>query len=239
MNSMYQQLMQLPLFQGVSTDVITALVEKLPFHFLKFRNGEQIFAAGDQCSHIRFIVSGRVRLETPCDHLRVSLLQTLETPHVLAAEYLFGRETTYPYSAFADGPCGILQLRKSDYIKMLAFDKVFLFNSLNYLSSGSQRNTASILAIKDGSVVERLAMIVDALTVTGATDVAVRFKQKDLCVLLGTQRTTLIASLDKLADEDIVDYTHKIDFAERFARQLAGAISRTTIGAALRAPQVR
>lgn len=204
---MYQQLMQLPLFQGVSTDVITALVEKLPFHFLKFRNGEQIFAAGDQCSHIRFIVSGRVRLETPCDHLRVSLLQTLETPHVLAAEYLFGRETTYPYSAFADGPCGILQLRKSDYIKMLAFDKVFLFNILNYLSSGSQRNTASILAIKDGSVVERLAMIVDALTVTGATDVAVRFKQKDLCVLLGTQRTTLIASLDKLADEDIVDYT--------------------------------
>ncbi len=199
--------MQLPLFQGVSTDVITALVEKLPFHFLKFRNGEQIFAAGDQCSHIRFIVSGRVRLETPCDYLRVSLLQTLETPHVLAAEYLFGRETTYPYSAFADGPCGILQLRKSDYIKMLAFDKVFLFNILNYLSSGSQRNTASILAIKDGSVVERLAMIVDALTVAGATDVAVRFKQKDLCVLLGTQRTTLIASLDKLADEDIVDYT--------------------------------
>ena len=207
MNSMYQQLMQLPLFQGVSTDVITALVEKLPFHFLKFRNGEQIFAAGDQCSHIRFIVSGRVRLETPCDHLRVSLLQTLETPHVLAAEYLFGRETTYPYSAFADGPCGILQLRKSDYIKMLAFDKVFLFNILNYLSSGSQRNTASILAIKDGSVMERLAIIVDALTVAGATDVAVRFKQKDLCVLLGTQRTTLIASLDKLADEDIVDYT--------------------------------
>ena len=44
---------------------------------------------------------------------------------------------------------------------------------------------------------------------------------------------------DIIKAEDIVDYTHKIDFAERFARQLAGAISRTTIGAALRAPQVR
>lgn len=207
MNSMYQQLMQLPLFQGVSTEVITALVEKLPFHFLKFRNGEQIFAAGDQCTHIRFIVSGRVRLETPCAHLRVSLMQTLETPHVLAAEYLFGRETTYPYTAVAEGSCGILQLRKSDYIKMLAIDKVFLFNILNYLSSGSQRDTASILAIKDGSVMERLALIVDALTVSGSSDVTLRFKQKDLCVLLGTQRTTLVASLDKLADEDILDYS--------------------------------
>ena len=203
---MYQQLMQLPLFQGVSTDKITALVEKLPFHFLKFRNGEQIFAAGDPCTHMRFIVSGRVRLETPCDHLRVSLFQTLSTPHVLAAEYLFGRETTYPYPAVAEGSCGLLQLRKSDYIKMLGTDKVFLFNILNYLSSGSQRSLDSILATRDGSIMERLAMLVDALTITGATDVMLRFKQRDLCALLGTQRTTLIASLDKLSDEDILDY---------------------------------
>ena len=35
MNSMYQQLMQLPLFQGISNDKITSLVEKLPFQFLK------------------------------------------------------------------------------------------------------------------------------------------------------------------------------------------------------------
>jgi CRP-like cAMP-binding protein len=203
---MYQQLMQLPLFQGVSSDRITALVEKLPFHFLKFRNGEQIFAAGDQCTHVRFIVSGQVRLETQFDNLRVSLLQTLTTPHVLAAEYLFGRETSYPYTAVADGPCGILQLRKSDYVTMLGSDKVFLFNILNYLSSGSQRNSSSLVAIKENSVMDRLAMLMDTLVITGATDVVLRFKQKDLCYLLGTQRTTLISSLDRLVDEEIIDY---------------------------------
>lgn len=210
MNSMYHQLMQLPLFQGVSSEKITALVEKLPFHFLKFRNGEQIFAAGDPCTHIRFIVSGKVRLEAPCDNLRVTLLQTLSTPHVLAAEYLFGRETNYPYTAVADGPCGILQLRKSDYIKMVGSDKVFLFNILNYLSSGSQRCASLILAVKSGSVAERLAMLVESLTFAGSTDISLRFKQKDLCVLLGTQRTTLISTLDKLADEDVLDYDSNI-----------------------------
>lgn len=206
MNSMYQQLMQLPLFQGVSSDQITALVEKMPFHFLKFRNGDNIFVAGEPCTHIRFIVSGRVRLETPCAHLRVSLFQTLATPHVLAAENLFGRDTTYPSNAVADGPCGILQLRKSDYIKMLGTDKVFLFNILNYLSSGSQRYSSSIAAIKDGSLVERLAMLVDALVFNGAADVTLRFKQKDLCTLLGTQRTTLVSTLDRLVDDEILEY---------------------------------
>lgn len=203
---MYQQLMQLPLFQGVSSDKITALVEKLPFHFLKFRSGEQIFAAGDPCTHIKFIVSGQVETEQAFSHLRITFNQTLSTPHVLAAEYLFGKETSYPFTATACGACGILQLRKSDYIKMLGADKVFLFNILNYLSSGSQRSMSSILATRDGSVMERLAMLVDALSITGATDVTLRFKQKDLCALLGTQRTTLIASLDKLSDEEILDY---------------------------------
>ena len=206
MNSMYQQLMQLPLFQGVSTENLTALVEKLPFHFLKFHNGEQIFAAGTPCTHIKFIVSGKVRIETAFPGLRVALMQTVSTPHVLAPEYLFGRETTYPYTAVAEGQCGILQLRKSDYIKMLGIDKVFLFNILNYLSSGSQRATKSALSIKDGSVAERLSLLVDNLTLAGATDISLHFKQKDLCSLLGTQRTTLIATLSKLMEHGVITF---------------------------------
>ena len=206
MNSMYQQLMQLPLFQGVSTEKITSLVEKLPFHFLKYRSGEQVLAMGDACTHIKFIVSGKVRVEMPCANLRVTIDQTLTTPNVLAPEYLFGRETVYPFSAYADGPCGILQLLKSDYVKMINSDKVFLFNILNYLSSGSQRSVSSSLSVKDGSVFERLAILVQTLVVTGACDVMLRYKQKDLCALLGTQRTTLISLLDKLSDEGIVEY---------------------------------
>ena len=142
----------------------------------------------------------------PCSHLRVSMSQTLSTPHVLAAEYLFGRVTNYPFTAVADGSCGILQLLKSDYIKMINTDKVFLFNILNYLSAGSQRGLSSSLSVRDGSVGERLAILVNNLMVPGATDITLRYKQKDLCALLGTQRTTLIATLDKLSDEDILDY---------------------------------
>ena len=206
MNSMYQQLMQLPLFQGVSTEKITALVEKLPFHFLKFRNGDQIFAAGEPCTHVKFIVSGQARLEMPFRKLRVTLSQTLTTPHVLAPEYLFGVENTYPYTAVAEGACGILQLRKSDYVKMVSGDKVFLFNILNYLSSAGQRSISSAMAIADGSVTERLATLIDTLVVNGATDIMLSYKQKDLCSLLGTQRTTLVATLDKLSDDGIVEY---------------------------------
>ena len=209
MTNKYQQLMQLPLFQGISAEKITALVEKLPFHFLKFNNGEQIVAAGDPCTHVKFVVSGQVKLMTPFSKLKVSLHQTLSSPHVLAPDCLFGRENNYPYTAVADGVCGILQLRKSDYIKMVSSDKVFLFNILNYLSTGSQRGPALATAVKNGTVAERLAMLLDMLVMNGATDITLLYKQKDLCTLLGTQRTTIISTLERLSDEGLLDYEIK------------------------------
>ena len=209
MTNKYQQLMQLPLFQGISAEKITALVEKLPFHFLKFNSGEQIVAAGDPCTHVKFVVSGQVRLMTPFSKLKVSIQQTLASPHVLAPDCLFGKENTYPYTAVADGVCGILQLRKSDYIKMVSSDKVFLFNILNYLSTGSQRGPALALAIKNGTVAERLAMLLDMLVINGATDITLSYKQKDLSTLLGTQRTTIISTLERLSEEGVLDYDSK------------------------------
>ena len=37
MDSMYDVLLQLPIFQGVSRNKISELIEKMKFHFLKYR----------------------------------------------------------------------------------------------------------------------------------------------------------------------------------------------------------
>lgn len=205
--SMYRQLKQLPLFQGVSSDQLSQLIEKLPFHFLKFSDGEQIIAAGEQCTHLRFVVSGSVTLTTRLSHLNVELSQTLDAPSVLAPDFLFGRDTAYPFSATACGPAGILQLVKSDYVKMLQADKVFLFNILNCLSLYSQRLNGRLAAVKDGSVAERLVFFIESMVAPGAKHVELHFVQKDLCTLLGAQRATLLRALDRLAASGLLRHS--------------------------------
>ena len=51
-SSMYEILMGLPLFNGVSRDCISQIIEKYKFHFLKYLPGEQIVMAGETCTHI-------------------------------------------------------------------------------------------------------------------------------------------------------------------------------------------
>lgn len=198
--------MQLPLFQGVSPQQLSALVEKMPFHFLKYRDGEPIIAEGDTCTHIRFVVSGSVRVQMKFRHLQVQVSQTLDAPNVLAPDYLFGLDTTYPFTVTARGECGIMQLLKADYVRVVQSDKVFLFNILNYLSRNSQRFATGLLDIKHGSVIERIALIIAVVTSQQSQDVQFDFLQKDFCTLLGTQRTTLIHALDDLKQEGLIDY---------------------------------
>ncbi len=206
MDSMYEIIMDLPLFQGVSREKISEVIEKTRFHFLKYPDGEQVVCAGDWCKHVRFIISGAVKSEMTNFTRRVSISEILNAPNVIGPDYLFGRDTTYPFTVTAHGGCGILQVEKADYLNILQSDQVFLFNLLNTLSRNTQRSVQGVLALSTSSVAERLAFIVTSLTQRGGTDITVRYKQKDLCALMGVQRSSLICGLEKMREDGIIDF---------------------------------
>lgn len=204
---MFDKLMELPLFQGASHEQISALVAKIPFHFLKFSNGQRIIASGSASTHLRFIVSGKARSVTSGAAARVAVAQTLSAPNVVGADFMFGREPAYPFDLYAVGDCGILQLSKADYMSIVRSDDVFLFNILNYLSRNAQKPKLSLQHMSHGLVAERIAFVVSMFTSKASADIAITFRQKDLCLMLGTRRTALVSALSSLKARGIVDYT--------------------------------
>ena len=90
---MFDKLLTLPLFQGISKQSLSQLVEKYPFHFLKYKKGDTIIEQGDVCTHMRFVVSGSVNVVIESSKTKVELSQTLDAPEVIAPDYLFGRTT--------------------------------------------------------------------------------------------------------------------------------------------------
>ena len=98
MNSMYEILMELPLFKGVSRYKLSEIVGTTKFHFLKYLADETVVNAGDPCTHIVFIISGKLRVTIANSNNRFKVSQTLEAPNVLSPEFLFGRAPFYPLS---------------------------------------------------------------------------------------------------------------------------------------------
>ena len=125
----------------------------------------------------------------------------------------------------AIGPTGILQIAKSDYLTMLTSDEIFMFNYLNLLSSSSQRSVEGILALTNGSLEERIAYWIAALTQRDGVDIVMQCRQRDLYSLFGVQRSSLIAALDHLKEEGYIDYTPS-EISVKSRSKLLGILSR-------------
>lgn len=218
MNSMFEILMGLPLFRGVSRERMAETVGMAKFHFLKYLPGETIVEAGTQCSHIKFIISGSARSKIVNSDGRFKVSQTLNAPDVIAPDFLFGRATNYPCTVTAIDATGILQIAKNDYIKILNSDEVFLFNYLNMLAMNAQKSVGGVLALTTGSIEERIAFWIIALTQPTGVDIALECRQRDLYSFFGVQRSSFITSLDEMKKRGLLTYSqNRIDILNRRA----------------------
>lgn len=218
MNSMFEILMELPLFRGATRERMAETVGMAKFHFLKYLPGETIVEAGTPCTHIKFIISGSVRSKIVNPDSRFKVSQTLVAPDVISPDYLFGRATNYPCTVTAIEPTGILQIAKSDYIKILNSDEVFMFNYLNLLSMNAQKSVSGVLALTTGSIEERIAFWIIALTQPSGKDIALECRQRDMYSFFGVQRSSFISTLDSMKERGLLTYdSSKIDIINRRA----------------------
>lgn len=207
MDQMYQLLMGLPLFSGVTYEKMLEIIGSTKFHFLKYLPGEIFIQEGDPCTHLKFIISGSARVSIANSDRRFVVSQTLTAPEVVAPEYIFGRSTMYPCTVTALEATGVLQISKPDYMKILHSDSIFLINYLNLLAMNAQKAVDGILSIATGSLEERIAFWIVALTQRGGSDITMTCKQRDLYSLFGVQRSSFIATLDRMKAKGLIDYT--------------------------------
>lgn len=218
MDSMYEMLMELPLFKGIGFNRLSEIVGTTRFHFLKFNDGETIVEAGEPCTHIKFVISGAARLTTVNSTARMKISQTVSAPDVISPDFLFGKFTNHPATAVAIGPTGILQIEKLEYLKILHSDNVFLINFLNTLSIDAQKSVIGVLALTNGSLEERISFWVVALTQRGSTDIALQCRQRDFYSLFGVQRSSFISTLESMRDRGLVEFDQReIRFLSRSA----------------------
>ena len=138
---------------------------------------------------------------------RFTVSQILTAPDVICPDFFFGKITRYPATAVALTDVGIMQVDKSDYLKIINSDPVFLFNYLNLLSMNAQLSVEGVLALTSGDISQRIAYWIVALTQTNGTDITLECRQRDLYAVFGVPRQSLIAALDDMKAHGIIDYT--------------------------------
>lgn len=213
---MYETLLGLPIFAGVSRQKISEIIGKNKFHFLKYAAGETIVTEGDLCTHIKSVIAGKVRVTVESGDNRFKVSQTLAAPDVIAPDFFFGRTTRYPATVQALENTGIMQIDKSDFLNIINSDPIFLFNYLNMLSMNAQLSVEGVLALTSGSLEKRIAYWIIALTQSNGYDITLQCRQRDMYAVFGVPRQSLVAALEAMSEAGIISFTqHEIHVTDR------------------------
>lgn len=204
-DSIFDTLLDLSLFRGVSRERIAEIVGRVRFNFLRYNPADVIIHRGENCNRLKFILSGTIRVVMESKATGFKVAQTLTGPNVIFPEFLFGRITTYPCRVTALSTASVVEIEKSDYLRILSMDNIFQLNYLNYLSLNAQKAVGGALALSSGDVISKIAFYVSTLTQPGSIDIELNSGDIPMEKMLDTDRESLRAACDDMRSKGIVE----------------------------------
>ena len=185
MSSMYETIMELPLFKGIGEDQLSQLLEKTSVEFLKFEDGETIATAEEKVQSIDFILNGRVRQTYKLTNFELAIDEILGKGSVLGALNLYGLETTYNALSMALGRVSVMRISKNDYMNILLSDRIYILNFVNYLSAAAQKMPLFMQKVKSPSITGSLQILAYTFASKNAETIIVAGEDKVLAQYCG------------------------------------------------------
>lgn len=198
MYSMYEKIMNLPLFKGMSFEAINQFAAKTPLSFSKFKEGEVILNQDTVCNTVKCLMSGEVQKTTCLFNNQIEISEKLKDGIVIGIEHLFGLNTRYGFTVRALNDCSIMEFSKKIFFHWLQTDKIILVNYLNYLSLAAQKDVDIIKSSEVNNTEMLLKVVIDMIKNKKAQDVS--FKLIDFNI-----KNKISSSLEFLVSKRIIN----------------------------------
>lgn len=139
MLQLYDQLLQYPLFLGMSHAELMQLVGNTRFEFCRLEPDKIIAQEGELCNRLVFLMKGKIAVQGFSDNRSWSVVEELAAPWMLEPESLFGLSNRYAKTYTTLTECHFLFLSKDEVLRLLDDFLTFRLNVLNLLSTSSQQ----------------------------------------------------------------------------------------------------
>jgi CRP-like cAMP-binding protein len=136
---LFDQLLQFPLFQGMSHDDLAMVAGRTKFSFLKYRASQVVVTEDEPCNQMFFLLSGTLRVETRSDDHNYSVVEELLAPYMVQPEAIFGYYQRYTHTFHAQTECSFLAIGKEEVRRLCGELLVFRLNLLNLFATQSQK----------------------------------------------------------------------------------------------------
>ena len=202
--TMYDKLLQLPLFQGMPKFDFTDILEKVKIHFNKYEPGSCLVRQDTPCNQLIFVLDGEVQIESNDKTHKYTLWENFKSPNVIEPYSLFGMRPYFTASYTAVTEVNTLNIDKSYILNELCRYEVFNLNYMNMLSNRSQVIYNKLWNSHIGKTRDKIInfLLLRCMTPYGAKKLSIRME--DLARLIDDTRINVSNVLNDLQNRGLI-----------------------------------
>ena len=186
MYSMYEKIMSLPLFKGITQEMVEYFIEKTPLLFTKFKEGDIILKRHEKCNSLKCLITGKASITHYLFDNKLEIIETIDGEFIFGSENLFGIDNKSQCCVRAVEECSVMEFTKKDYLKLLHNNNILLLNYLNFLSRNTQKFYGLISEMNWQNPIRAMIDLIQAITNRDASRIEINSREKDLAGFLAT-----------------------------------------------------
>lgn len=207
--TMYDNLLMLPLFQGISKSDLTEILDKVKLHFIRYKAGEKIVSQGTKSDSLLFLINGDIESLTTSTVSPFSFSEFFSTPYTIDPYSLFGMNTLHNSSVTALTDCNVLKIEKSYIFSELNKYQIFRLNYMNMVSSRGQNYHDRIWQWGDRTLEERIIFLLFLLSERPSGKKIFHIKMEDLSRMLCETRSNISKTLNEMQKKEMIELHRK------------------------------
>ena len=206
---MYDTLLSLPLFQGMSQTDFNSLLQKIRLDFIRYEDGDVIIEKGNRCGSLAFLINGTVESSRSGMDGNFTFSELIEASFLIEPYSMFGRAGSYQRTYTAIGSCSFLMVDKQYIYTELGKYNICRMNLLNILSGRVQQLDSHIWSLDGMSLRERIIRFIKGLSDIQSGQKRLAIKMNDLATLMDATRLNVSRELNALEKDGLISLRRK------------------------------
>lgn len=201
---LYEQLLQFPLFQGMSRDDLSKVAGHTKFDFQKLAAQRAIVIDGSPCTHLYFLLSGDISARSTADDRSYSMSELLSAPYILQPEAIFGYHQRYTHTFQTETSVSLLRLDRQEVVRLSNQFLVFRINLLNIFATRTQKLSQQLWHHYPETLDERIVRFIAQHCIHPAGHKTLHILMNQLALELGDSRLDVSRALNRLQDKGLL-----------------------------------
>ncbi|WP_291530612.1 Crp/Fnr family transcriptional regulator [Bacteroides sp. UBA939] len=205
METMYNNLLQLPLFQGLVQEDLTCILGKVKLHFTKHKAGDILVKKGTPCEWLIFILNGAITSTTTSADNTYTFMEFSRAPYVIEPQSLFGMNTSYVSTYLAHTEVRTLTISKTFVMNELFKYEIFRLNYMNIVSNRAQTCYSRLWAATPEKLEARIAKFILSHSERPSGGKILKIKMERLAFVINDTRLSVSKALNGMQQSGLLE----------------------------------